>query len=131
MKTVDITTPSRIEMLDITSIVKNCVAESGVKNGICVLFVPHTTCAVTINECADPDVVTDIKNHLSSLIPCLSTFRHSEGNSDAHLKSMLVGFSEHLIINDGKLVLGTWQGIYFCEFDGPRRRKLHVQIIPQ
>jgi secondary thiamine-phosphate synthase enzyme len=104
------------------------VTESGVKEGICTLFVPHTTAALTINENADPDVVRDLKAELEKIVPWEDGYHHYEGNSAAHLKSSMIGFSQQIIIEDGRLVLGTWQGIYFCEFDGPRNRKLKVKI---
>ena len=129
MKTIEIKTSCRSEMINITAQIKNIIKESGIKDGICVLYVPHTTAGVTINECADPDVVCDMTSFLNSLIPQMSSFRHGEGNSDAHIKASLIGFSQHLIIDGGKPELGTWQGIFFFEFDGPRTRKLHVKII--
>ena len=117
-------------MLDITRQVAQAVNESGVKNGICTVFVPHTTAAVTINENADPDVVHDMLMTLEQLLPKNRPgYRHTEGNSDAHIKSSLIGCTQNVIITKGKLLLGTWQGIYFCEFDGPRTRTLNIQII--
>lgn len=129
METIDIKSSYRCEMINITKKIKDIITKSGVKSGICVLYVPHTTAGVTINECADPDVVSDMSSFLSHLIPQLGSFRHSEGNSDAHIKATLTGFSQHIIIENGNIVLGTWQGIFFCEFDGPRNRKLHIKII--
>ncbi len=123
-------TKRRMEMIDITDRVNGIVRESGVEHGICVVFVPHTTAAVTINENADPDVPADIIATLGGLIPQRGQYRHAEGNSDAHLKSSLVGASETVIVEGGRLVLGTWQSLFFCEFDGPRRRKVHVTVIP-
>jgi len=121
-------TRRRSQMIDITDQVRQLVAAAGVRDGICDVFVPHTTAAVTINEGADPDVQHDIVACLERLVPVAPYFTHSEGNSDAHVKSSLVGCSERVFIEDGKLVLGTWQAIYFCEFDGPRRRKVAVRI---
>jgi secondary thiamine-phosphate synthase enzyme len=116
-------------MIDITSKVKSIVGQSGIKDGQALVFCPHTTAAITINENADPSVVDDILLTLEELIPQHRRgYRHSEGNSDAHVKSSLVGASVHLIIKNGDLLLGTWQGIYFCEFDGPRSRSFHMQI---
>lgn len=128
-ETFSVSTPSRVCMVNIGSQVENAVKKSGVKNGICVVFIPHTTAAVTINEGADPDVVSDILNSLNELIPHRRNYRHMEGNSDAHIKTTLTGPSEHIIIEDGKLVMGTWQRLFFCEFDGPRNRKVYIKII--
>ena len=116
-------------MLDITRDVQEVVTESGIQDGICTVFVPHTTAAVTINENADPDVVRDFTMEINKIVPWEDGYRHMEGNAAAHLKSSMVGFSEQIIIEDGKLVLGTWQGIYFCEYDGPRNRKVLVKIM--
>ncbi len=129
MQTFSIETHSRNQLIDITAEVQHIVADSGVKSGMCVIFCPHTTGAITINENADPDVQTDLVMALNRVAPADWPYRHGEGNSDSHLKSSLVGASERVIIEDGQMVLGTWQGIYFCEFDGPRRRKVHVQVI--
>ena len=105
------------------------VASSGVSNGICYLYVPHTTAAITINECADPDVARDVEGALDRLIPAAGLYRHSEGNSDSHVKSVLVGASQVIHVEGGKLVLGRWQGVFFCEFDGPRDRLLQVKVV--
>lgn len=122
---------SRNELIDITHHVQEVVKSSSVHEGLAVVFVPHTTAAVTINENADPTVKGDLLNGFTSIAPAnLPAYRHAEGNSDAHIKASLVGSSETIIITDGHLVLGTWQGIYFCEFDGPRSRQVMVQIIP-
>ena len=128
MKEIAVRTKRRVEMVNITDEVRRAVGESGVMDGICHVFVPHTTAAVTINENADPDVVRDIETHMSRLVPEDGGFRHSEGNSDGHIKSSLFGCSETVFVEGGKLVLGTWQGIYFCEFDGPRSRKVFVKV---
>ena len=122
-------TAAHTQMIDITREVAGCIADSGVKEGLCLLFVPHTTAAVTINENADPDVKTDIMREIGKIVPWEDGYRHYEGNSAAHLKSSLMGFSEAVIISEGRPVLGTWQGIYFLEYDGPRNRKLYVKIL--
>ena len=114
--------------IDITGQVRKIVAAGNVQNGLCQIFVPHTTAGVTINENADPDVVTDMLAALGKMVPELP-YRHSEGNSPAHVKSSLVGCSITVPISEGRLCLGTWQGIYFCEFDGPRSRKVWVQLV--
>ena len=114
---------------DITSQVKDSINKAGVKDGICIVFCPHTTGAITINENADPDVTRDLRLGMDKVFPNMKEFRHMEGNSDAHLKSSNVGVSETLIIDSGHLILGTWQGIYFCEFDGPRTRRYYVKVI--
>lgn len=123
--TIDVKSTARNEMIDITARVTDMVTD--VDEGVVVVFTPHTTGAVTINENADPDVPRDVLGHLSEMVPNKG-FRHAEGNSDAHIKSSLVGASETIIVKDGRLVLGTWQSVFFCEFDGPRRRKVHVLI---
>jgi secondary thiamine-phosphate synthase enzyme len=128
MPTLDIVTHQHCELIDITAAVRRAIRTSGVVSGQALLFVPHTTAAVTINENADPDVVTDLLAGLDRLVPHDPSYRHAEGNSPAHLKSSLIGVSLALIVADGAPLLGTWQGIYFCEFDGPRRRQLHLQI---
>jgi secondary thiamine-phosphate synthase enzyme len=122
-------TRTRTEFLDITAQVVKIVQESKVPSGLAVVFVPHTTAAVTINENADPSVQHDLLADLNRLIPFAGPYQHSEGNSAAHIKSSLVGPSETLLIDNGRLALGTWQGVYFCEFDGPRTRKVWVKII--
>ena len=114
--------------IDLTGQVRKIVASGNVQNGLCQIFVPHTTAGVTINENADPDVVTDMLAALGKMVPDLH-YRHSEGNSPAHVKSSLVGCSITVPISEGRLCLGTWQGIYFCEFDGPRTRKVWVQLV--
>ena len=128
----NVSTNKRCELVDITGKVEKAVAESGVSDGTVIIYCPHTTAAITINENADPDVVHDILLTLSALVPQdRAGYQHSEGNSDSHVKSSLIGCSETVIINSGRLLLGTWQGIYFCEFDGPRRRTVHVRITGQ
>ena len=125
-----IRTHSRTELIDITAQVTKLVQQSKVPSGLLVLFVPHTTAAVTINENADPSVQHDILSELNRLIPVTGSYQHTEGNSPAHVKSSLVGSSQTVLIEDGRIALGTWQGLYFCEFDGPRSRKIWVKIIP-
>ncbi len=130
MESFLVRTRSRNELVDITQEVKRIVSNSGVRSGLVTVFVPHTTAAVTINENADPSVVDDLLTGLSDIAPAnLPKYSHLEGNSDAHIKASLLGSAVNLIISEGKLVLGTWQGIYFCEFDGPRTRSVHVQVI--
>ncbi len=129
IKTVQIQTGSRTEFIDITEKVQDVVHESKAREGICYLFVPHTTAAITINENADPSVYQDIVMELNKVIPFDDQYRHTEGNSAAHIKASIIGFSETVFIESGTLLLGTWQGIYFCEFDGPRMRRLHMKVI--
>ena len=129
IKTLHIQTGARTEFIDITGKVQEVVHQSKAQDGICHLFVPHTTAAITINENADPAVQQDIVMELNKVIPFDDTYRHIEGNSAAHIKASIIGASEMVLIESGALVLGTWQGIYFCEFDGPRRRRLHVKVI--
>ncbi len=123
-----VSTGSRSELLDITAEVQKAVGSSGVEEGTCLVFVPHTTAAVTINEGADPAVRRDIESELDKIIPWNDGYAHAEGNSAAHIKTSLVGSSEIVLIAGGRLVLGTWQSIYFCEFDGPRNRKVYVKV---
>ena len=125
------TTQSRVQFLDITALVAAEIGKYGDHNGVCFLFVPHTTAGITINENADPDVVRDLKVSLESLVPVDGDYRHAEGNSDAHLKASLMGFSVQVPVVAGRMILGTWQGIYFAEFDGPRRRRLLVGLIAE
>ncbi len=128
IRTISVRTRKRNELLDITGEVRKAVSESGVRDGICHIFIPHTTAAVTINEKADPDVARDIEITLERLVPPDAGYRHAEGNSDAHLKSTLVGASEFVMVREGNPVLGTWQAVFFCEFDGPRSRSCHIRI---
>ena len=123
-----IKTKQQTELIDITSKVRTALQSHDIQDGFCFLYVPHTTAAVTINESADPSVPSDILMVLNQVIPWKADYRHLEGNSPAHIKSTLVGASEMVAIENGQLVLGTWQGIFFCEFDGPRTRKLHMRI---
>ena len=124
-------TGSKTELIDITSEIQNLVRSSSIKEGFCMLYVPHTTAAVTINESADPSVKSDILMILNKIIPWEAEYRHLEGNSPAHIKSTIVGASELIAIENEKLVLGTWQGIFFCEFDGPRNRKVNVHLFQE
>ncbi len=128
-KNINIKTRTRTEFVDITSEIQQVIDEAGIKDGICCMYVPHTTAGITINEGADPSVVSDIQRTLSKLIPNNLNYSHMEGNSDAHIKSTVVGASKTVIIDDGKLLLGTWQSIFFCEFDGPRHRRVLVKLI--
>ena len=123
---INVKTNSRIEMIDITSLVERELSKAGVKQGICTVYVPHTTAGVTINEGADPAVCTDILERLNNLVPANAGYRHMEGNSDSHIKASLVGSSVNIIIDKGGLMMGTWQRVFFCEFDGPRSRKVYV-----
>ncbi len=129
MKQFNIHTNTHSEMINITSQVQTYLKEIEIHNGLCMVYVPHTTAGVTINEDADPDVIHDILTHLDKQIPWKANYRHAEGNSAAHIKASLVGSSVNVIINNGNLVLGTWQSIFFCEFDGPRSRNFFVKII--
>jgi len=129
IENLNVKTSKRIQFIDITLNVEKIIKSSKIKNGICYVFVPHTTAAVTINENADPSVVKDINSQLTKIIPEAAGYLHLEGNSDSHIKASLLGFSETIFIENGKLLLGTWQGIYFTEFDGPRTRKVLVKVI--
>lgn len=128
VKTISISTTSRVEFLDITSKIEDIVEESGIRDGICYIFVPHTTAAVTINEGADPSVRRDIIAQLDKIVPPRGDYTHMEGNSPAHIKASLIGSSQIVFVQEGRILLGTWQSIYFCEFDGPRTRRLIVKI---
>lgn len=129
VKYINVKSKARIEFIDITEMVQDVVKDAGIVKGVCFLFVPHTTAGITINEGADPSVQRDIVNSLNRLIPHEMNYFHREGNADAHIKSTLVGTSLHVIVEDGKLLLGTWQSIFFCEFDGPRHRRVAVKFI--
>ena len=126
---INVRSRARIEFIDITSMVQDVVQDAGVKKGLCYLYVPHTTAGITINEGADPSVQRDIQNALSRLIPHEMNYFHREGNADAHIKSTLVGTSVNVLIDEGKLLLGTWQAIFFCDFDGPRHRRIAIKFI--
>lgn len=129
MKEVSVKTSSRVELIDITHLVEKVVSESKIKSGLCIIYVPHTTAAVTINENADPSVRKDIIAELNKIVSFDDNYSHLEGNAAAHIKASIIGPSETILVNGGSLVLGTWQGIYFCEFDGPRNRKVIIKII--
>ena len=126
---VTVKTRSRTEFVDITADIQNLVTRSDIAEGLCMVYVPHTTAAVTINESADPSVKSDILMILNQIVPWEDNYRHLEGNSPAHVKSTLVGASELISVENGRLALGTWQGIFFCEFDGPRTRKVTVRLL--
>jgi len=129
LKEIEVKTSSRVEVVDITSQVERALRESGVKEGLFCLYVPHTTAGVFINENADPSVKKDIIKELNKLIPFEDGYSHLEGNAAAHIKSSLVGASECIPVEEGRLLLGTWQGIYFGEFDGPRRRRILIKVV--
>ena len=129
MQTLRVKTDRRTQFVDVTEQVRRVVALSGVANGVCYVYVPHTTAAVTINEHADPDVATDVECAFDRMVPAEGPYRHSEGNSDAHIKAIFVGASQMVFIEAGKLALGRWQGVFFCEFDGPRERKMQVKVV--
>ena len=129
MQEIIVKTNQRIDFVDITHTVQDVVSNSNVASGIVTVYVPHTTCGVMINEGADPDVVRDIKFQLKNLVPYQKGYDHMEGNADSHIKTCLVGSSETIIIENRKLVLGTWQSVFLCDFDGPRTRKIFVKIV--
>jgi len=129
MKELQFTTNQRIDFVDITQAVQEIVSKSNIQGGIVSVYVPHTTCGILINEGADPDVVRDIQFQLKKLVPYQKGYNHLEGNADSHIKTCLVGSSETIIIENGKLILGTWQSIFLCDFDGPRTRKVYLKII--
>ena len=126
---IQVASKDRCEFINITSDVRSAVRSAGVARGICTVFVPHTTAGVTINENADPSVVRDMLMELEKIVPFNDHYAHREGNSAAHIKASIMGSSIHLIVEGGRLSLGTWQGVYFCEFDGPRRRSVQVQVL--
>ncbi len=119
----------REEMIEITAMLQQVIAKEQLREGLCFIFIPHTTCGVTINESADPDVVKDITGVFAQLVPRQGNYRHLEGNADAHIKASIVGASQQVIVSAGRLVLGTWQGVFLCEFDGPRQRKVWVKLL--
>jgi secondary thiamine-phosphate synthase enzyme len=129
IKELNLKTSSRVELLDITDLVQDAVSKSGIKSGLCCVYIPHTTAGITINENADPSVRKDIIKELNKIIPFEDNYSHLEGNAAAHIKASLVGFSQNIFFEEKKLILGTWQGVYFCEFDGPRNRRVYVKII--
>jgi secondary thiamine-phosphate synthase enzyme len=129
IRRLEIATSSRSQMLDVTREVERAVSESGVQEGFCHIYVPHTTAGIAINENADPSVAQDILAVLEKMAPRGGSYRHLEGNADSHVKASIVGSSETVLIEGGRLVLGTWQGLFLCEFDGPRRRRLLVKVV--
>jgi len=128
IKEIELRTKERVEFIEITQKIQELIRKSEIDEGIVTIFVPHTTAGITINENADSDVVEDIKTYLNKLIPFSNNYNHTEGNSDAHIKASIIGSSVNVLISNKELLLGTWQGIFFCEFDGPRRRKIFVHI---
>jgi secondary thiamine-phosphate synthase enzyme len=130
VQAIRVKTDQRTQMVDITIEVQRVVTALGIKTGTCFLYVPHTTAGVLINEHADPDVATDAEGAMDRLIPMAGPFRHGEGNSDSHVKTMLVGTNQFVFVEEGKLALGRWQGIFLAEFDGPRERKIYVKVLP-
>ncbi|RLE55484.1 MAG: YjbQ family protein [Candidatus Methanomethylicota archaeon] len=129
MKVIEVKTKRKVEFVDITETIREMVSKSRIENGICIIFVPHTTAGITVNENYDPNVTRDIIENLRRNVPDKDDYKHLEGNSPAHIKSTLVGHSLTLIINEGEIVLGRWQGIFLCEFDGPRRRKIFIETM--
>ncbi|MFQ5952066.1 MAG: secondary thiamine-phosphate synthase enzyme YjbQ [Candidatus Omnitrophota bacterium] len=127
--TLHVSSSRKVQLIDITPEVSEVVRKSGVSEGVCHIFVPHTTAGVTINENADPDVVADIAMGLEHIVPSRLNYQHVEGNSPGHIKSSVMGCSESVFVSGGKLVFGTWQGVYFCEFDGPRSRRVLLKIV--
>jgi secondary thiamine-phosphate synthase enzyme len=128
-RTLTVRTGSKTEFIDITRDVEEAIRSEGVVDGVCMLFIPHTTAAITINENADHSVKLDILMVLNKIVPWNEAYRHLEGNSPAHIKSSIIGSSEIIAVEGGRLKLGTWQGVFFCEFDGPRSRKVHIQLL--
>jgi secondary thiamine-phosphate synthase enzyme len=128
-KTISVKTKAKTEFIDITRNIEEAIRSEGVMDGACLIFVPHTTAAVTINESADPSVKSDILMVLNKMVPWEESYRHLEGNSPAHIKSSIIGPSEIIGVEGGRLSLGTWQGVFFCEFDGPRTRKIHIRSL--
>ncbi len=129
MESIQVRSQSRHQFIDITASVRGAIARTGIREGIAVVYVSHTTAGITINEAADPSVVEDMLKKLADLVPRSEAYRHVEGNSDAHIKASLMGSSVTLIVSDGAPVLGTWQGIFFCEFDGPRNRTVRAKVL--
>lgn len=129
LRYINVRSSQRDEFIDITEKINEVIKEAGIVGGICYVYVPHTTAAVTINEGADPSVHRDIQNALTRLVPQEMNYSHREGNADAHIKSSIIGTSQLVIIDEGRLVLGTWQAVYFCEFDGPRHRRVTLKLI--
>ena len=128
MQMLRVKTNRRTQLVDVTREIAQVVAESGTREGVCYVYIPHTTAAVMINEHADPDVASDLEGVFDRLVPHKGPYRHAEGNTDSHAKAVMVGASQMIFVERGKLALGTWQGVFFCEFDGPRERKMWVKI---
>lgn len=128
--TLKITTPKRVAFVEITPKIEEVISKNEINSGICYLYVPHTTCGITVNENYDPSVIKDINNTLTRLVPPNDIYEHTEGNADAHIKTSLINSFVILFFENKKLVLGTWQGVFLCEFDGPRERKVYLKIIP-
>ena len=128
MQMLRVKTNRRTQLVDVTQEIEQVVAESGTKEGVCYVYIPHTTAAVMINEHADPDVASDLEGVFDRLVPHKGPYRHAEGNTDSHAKAIMVGASQVIFIERGRLALGTWQGVFFCEFDGPRERKMWVKV---
>lgn len=129
METLRVKTDRRTQLVDVTQSVQHAVTRAGVASGVCYIYVPHTTAGVVINEHADPDVASDLEGVFDRLVPRLGPYRHGEGNSDSHAKAAMTGASQIVFVEEGKLALGTWQGVFFCEFDGPRERKMWVKVV--
>ena len=129
MEVLQVKTVRRTQLVDVTDLVGRTVAKAGVSSGVCYVYVPHTTAGVMINEHFDPDVATDLEGVFERLVPRSGPYRHAEGNSDSHAKAVLVGGSQLIFVEEGKLMLGRWQGVFFCEFDGPRERKIWLKIV--
>jgi secondary thiamine-phosphate synthase enzyme len=130
MQAIRVNTSRRSQLVDITEEIQRVVTALGIRVGTCFLYLPHTTAGIVINEHADPDVATDAEGALGRLVPMAGPYRHAEGNSDSHVKSMLTGAAQFVFVEDGRLVLGRWQGIFLAEFDGPRERKVYVKVLP-
>jgi secondary thiamine-phosphate synthase enzyme len=131
MEVLRVKTGRRTQFVDVTDLVERAVAKSGVRSGICYVYAPHTTAGVAINEHFDPDVATDLEGVFERLVPRAGAYRHAEGNSDSHAKAVLTGASQMILVEGGKLNLGQWQGVFFCEFDGPRERKMWVKVMKE
>jgi secondary thiamine-phosphate synthase enzyme len=129
METLRVKTQRRTQLVDVTELVERVVSGSGVAIGVCYVYVPHTTAGMMINEHADPDVATDLEGIFDRLVPHVGPYRHAEGNTDSHAKAVMVGTSQVIFVENGKLALGTWQGVFLCEFDGPRDRKVWVKVV--
>jgi secondary thiamine-phosphate synthase enzyme len=131
MEVLQVKTARRTQLVDVTGLVERAVAKTGISSGICYVYVPHTTAGLIINEHFDPDVATDLEGVFERLVPRAGAYRHAEGNSDSHAKAVLTGTSQVIFVKEGKLLLGQWQGVFFCEFDGPRERKLWVKTLAE